>query len=70
MDTYDIERDTSHDLTNDQLWSRILINALEDEMYDGIGAAPPCGTFCANRSIGDGPAQLRGGTVPGIYGFK
>ena len=66
---YDIEISADHDLLDEGAWSHVR-GDLEDGVYDGRMHAPPCGTFCANRSNDGGPPPLRGPEPPDLYGYK
>ena len=69
IDVYDLELSSDHDLTDEGVWSNIR-TAINEGRYHGGGAAPSCGTFCANRGIGPGPRQVRGPLPPELYGLK
>ena len=69
VDVYDIEISPEHDLLDQGLWGNVE-NNLEEGKYDGGMNAPPCGTFCANRSNDGGPRALRGPEPPDLYGIK
>ena len=69
IDVYDLELSCDHDLTDEGVWSNIR-TAINEGRYHGGGAAPSCGTFCANRGFGPGPRQVRGPLPPGLYGLK
>lgn len=67
-DCIDIEYDESHDLLDEDFWTR-LERRLDD--YDGYLISPPCSTFTAARSRGDGgPEPLRSTTGAERYGLK
>ena len=54
------------DLADDALWRRWRAK-LKDGVYHGLGASPPCGTFCGARKLQPGPPVLRSAAHP--YGF-
>ena len=55
-----------NDLADDAVWCRWRAKLKAGE-YHGMGASPPCGSFCGARKLQPGPPVLRSSAYP--YGF-
>ena len=64
----DIEAADHSDLLDSDTWEA-LDNRIQASEFDAALASPPCGTFSAARTGGDGPRQLRGPAMPELYGL-
>ena len=58
--------DLEGDLADDAVWGRWKAK-LHAKVYHGLGASPPCGTFCSARKLQPGPPVLR--SKAHLYGF-